>query len=455
MEGGNMEIVTARTVKITHLHKSGSCIAATAKLYGEAVDFCVNAFETMWSELQAHGNGLDTHFMQNYLISLVHSAKGRVARFPEFDKRFYKMPQFMLQDVVTKAYGHLSSYHSKHDKWENGGRNGSEPTLGSAKGETPTFYRKGYKQTDDGKAMLKLYNGHDWVWVEVSVSGTDMRSLWKSLGNGKLSCPTLQKRHHGWVLVFAIKEHVQLPDAPEYGETVLAVDLGINTDASCSVIRSDGTVLAREFVNFASEKDHIMHMLNRIRRISREIGSSNTHKVWEYVRHCNKEHAIHIAKAIVDIATIYNVDCIVFEHLDTGGKKHGSKKQKLAMWNHQTVQNVTATLAHKAEIRISHICAWGTSKLAYDGSGAVLRGKNSTKTNGCYSICEFQSGKVYNCDLNASYNIGARYFIREIKAKLSQICLDKLYQAYPESQHQTQCTLDTLRKAYAFSIMPA
>lgn len=40
-----MEIVTARAVKITHLHKSGSCIAATDKLYGEAVDFSARTCE--------------------------------------------------------------------------------------------------------------------------------------------------------------------------------------------------------------------------------------------------------------------------------------------------------------------------------------------------------------------------------------------------------------------------
>jgi hypothetical protein len=60
-------------------------------------------------------------------------------------------------------------------------------------------------------------------------------------------------------------------------------------------------------------------------------------------------------------------------------------------------------------IRVSHVNAWNTSSLAYDGTGKVERGVNHN-----YSICRFTTGKVYNCDLNASYNIGARYFIREI-----------------------------------------
>ena len=48
-----------------------------------------------------------------------------------------------------------------------------------------------------------------------------------------------------------------------------------------------------------------------------------------------------------------------------------------------------------------------TSRLAYDGSGKVLRGKESDRTTDNYSICEFSTGKIYHCDLNASYNIGA------------------------------------------------
>ena len=36
-------------------------------------------------------------------------------------------------------------------------------------------------------------------------------------------------------------------------------------------------------------------------------------------------------------------------------------------------------------------------------------------------ICRFQSGKTYNCDLSASYNIGARYIIKELIKVLPNI----------------------------------
>ena len=34
------------------------------------------------------------------------------------------------------------------------------------------------------------------------------------------------------------------------------------------------------------------------------------------------------------------------------------------------------------------------------------------------SLCTFTSGKRYNCDLSASYNIEARYYIRELTKPL-------------------------------------
>ena len=85
-------------------------------------------------------------------------------------------------------------------------------------------------------------------------------------------------------------------------------------------------------------------------------------------------------------------------------------------------------MAHRDGMRISRVCAWGTSKLAFDGSGKVTRDKHN------HSICTFANGKQYNCDLSASYNIGARFFLREWK------------KVYPDLEMPTtpQRTLSTL-----------
>ena len=91
---------------------------------------------------------------------------------------------------------------------------------------------------------------------------------------------------------------------------------------------------------------------------------------------------------------------IVFEYLEMKGKIRGSRKQRLHMWRKRDVQKRCTHLAHRKGMRVSRVCAWNTSALAFDGSGKVERSAEN------HSLCRFSTGKQYNCDLSASYNIG-------------------------------------------------
>ena len=54
------------------------------------------------------------------------------------------------------------------------------------------------------------------------------------------------------------------------------------------------------------------------------------------------------------------------------------------------------------------------------------------------------TGKVYNCDLNASYNIGARYFAREITKSLPARVRQRMEAKVPSCAKRSTCTLSTL-----------
>lgn len=166
------------------------------------------------------------------------------------------------------------------------------------------------------------------------------------------------------------------------------------------------------------------------------------YRLWAKAKGINKDISIKTANFIMEVAGLYDVDVIVFEHLDRKGKKRGSKKQKLHLWRSQYVQSIVEHKAHRLGMRISRICAWGTSRLVYDGSGTVLRGKDAGFT--CYSLCQFPNGKVYNCDLSASYNIGSRYFVREIIKSLPVRERLALEAKVPEVAKRSTCTLSTL-----------
>ena len=206
-------------------------------------------------------------------------------------------------------------------------------------------------------------------------------------------------------------------------------------------MKADGTVLGRHFYKLAKEYDSLTHSVNRIKK-AQQHGSRKTPKLWAKAQGINDNIAVKTARFIMDIAVSYNTDAIIFEHLDLNGRKRGSKKQKLQLWRARYVQSMVSDKAHRQGIRISRINAWGTSRLAYDGSGRVSRGREADLES--YSVCRFANGKIYNCDLNASYNIGARYFIREILKSLPVKERLALEAKVPQVAKRSTCTFSTL-----------
>ena len=220
------------------------------------------------------------------------------------------------------------------------------------------------------------------------------------------------------------------------------MDLGINTDAVCTIMRADGTVLGRRFINHPSEKDWMYRTLGRIRKFQREHGSAQSRGRWAYTKRLNIELGKKIAGAIIRYAEENHADVIVFEYLEMQGKISGKKKQKLHLWRKRDIQKRCEHQAHRKRMRVSRVCAWDTSRLAYDGSGRVSRDPKN------HSLCVFQTGKRYNCDLSASYNIGARYFIRELLKPLSVTERSLLEAKVPSVKRRISCVYADLGELF-------
>ena len=429
-----MDIISSYKVNIL----SKVNFAPTIDKYRKALAYLIGVFDAEWDTISSI-DGANERF--NFAEHLVHGTKKNKAKYSEFDEKFNKFPSYLRRAVISNALGTVSSYRSNLKNWEKDGKVGKPPRLTYKKDDMPVFYKgDSYKVGDNNnEAKLKLFINNDWRWVTVRLRHTDVRYLEKYWTGVKACAPVLEKRYGKYYLRFAFEEKVTLSSTEIKDQVICAVDLGINTDAVCSIMNSGGTVLARKFINFPCEKDHLDHVVNRIKKHQREHGNNSVRNFWSYAQRLNTEHANKIAAAIVEFAAANKVDCIVFEHLDMQGKKKGKSKQKLALWRKNTIQNVATHKAHRLGIRISRICAWNTSKLAFDGSGEVER----SNTN--YSLCTFATGKQYNCDLNASYNIGSRYFIRELLKPLSVTKRSLLLAKVPDLERRTLNTLSTLK----------
>ena len=373
---------------------------------------------------------------------LIHTTKKNHARF-DFDIRFPKMPSYLRRAAIQHALGSVFSYETRLEQWEAAGEPSGKPHHTCENHAMPVFYRDVmYREGTEGKdeAYLKLYDGHDWRWFRVCLSHTDMEYLRRNWYGKKASAPTLEKRHHKYFLRFSYTEEVMLTKTPVKEQIICSVDLGINTDAVCTIMRADGTVLGRKFIDFPSEKDRMYRTLGRIRRFQREHGSAQAGGRWAYTRRLNIELSRKIAGAVAEYAWENHADVIVFEYLEMNGKISGSKRQKLQLWRKRDIQKRCEHQVHRKGMRISRICAWNTSRLAYDGSGIVLRDWRN------HSLCAFQTEKRYNCDLSASYNIGARYFIRELLKPFPATERSLLEAKVPAVKRRTSCVYADLRE---------
>ena len=402
----------------------------TVTVYRSAVDYFIDVCEEHWEEIASYDAPLKRC---NYVEKLVHNTKNNIAAY-DFDAKFYKLPSYYRRAAISSAIGMVSSYRSNLANWENVGRKPCKPKAGYT---FPILYHKEcFRKTEDKYVCeIKVRIRNTWDWITVSLRKSDVDYIDRHCASRRRLSPSLVKRGKLWLLVFPFEEHVKLT---EKVDTILAVDLGINSACTCSVMTSDGTILGRKFLKLPGEQDSLMHALNRIKK-AQQHGNYKTPRLWARAKGINDHIAQLTADFIIDTAVYYNVDCIVFEHLDLKKKKRGSKKQKLHMWKANTVQRIVTDKAHRLHMRISRVCAWGTSKYAYDGSGTVERGIDDN-----YSLCRFTSGKIYNCDLSASYNIGARYIIREIVKSLPETARVALEAKVPQIAKRSTCTYSTL-----------
>lgn len=435
-----MKLHSSYKVKI---HGYSRVLDDTSSAYRLAVNWYISLCLDVWEELSVIP-GLNRQ--QSYVESITVPTKKHPVVMRDFCAAFYKFPSYLRRAAINEAIGKVSSYKSNLANWEaaSPSERNKRPSIPKAGRTFPAMYKGNcYVRIDDYTAKIRVFIHNTWDWVTVTFCKSDADYISKHCAGRKECVPTLRKRRKAWFLDFPFEENVSLPEKDIFHTTVLAVDLGINSACTCSVMRSDGTVIGRRFLRLPKENDCLTRKTNRL-RVAQSHGSRGCCRLWSLAKGAADDIAVKTASFIMDTAALYNADVIVFEHLDVGGKKRGSRKMRLHLWKARYVQSMVTDKAHRLGMRVSRVNAWNTSCLAFDGSGRVKRGQESAKTAGCYSVCEFTTGKVYNCDLNASYNIGARYFIREIIKSLPARERQLMEAKVPSCVKRSTCTLSTL-----------
>ena len=413
-----------------------TALEISIRIYRQALNVIIPIINGGWETLSQYEY---TNQKYNMIEKWIHSTAKNQARF-DFDKQFPKFPSYLRRSVIANAFGIVSSYRSNLSNWEKAPK-GQAPKLGLTQYAYPAYYKGGlFRNFDPVRQIidLKVFKNGDWVYETYTLKTSDCTYYKKNLANKKQNVPIITKKGRRFYAAFSYEENVPLI-AEDKIEKICAIDLGLNTDATCCIMGVDGTVYARKFIHFSEEHDQLNTQLGRIKRNQKRGNKKNT-RLWKRVSGISQSIADKTAQAIFEFGSQHGVDVFVLEFLDFKGKQ---AVKSAHFWRYKRIFSVLGLKAHRHGLRISRVCAYNTSRLAFDDSGIVKRGWKISKETP-YSIIQFTSGKFYNADLNASYNIGARYFIRHLLKTVTVTQRLALEAKVPQVAKRSTCTLSHL-----------
>ncbi|MEL6579623.1 MAG: transposase [Cyanobacteria bacterium J06621_12] len=369
----------------------------------------VGVINTHWSTIGL----LDAKSQIPAVEKLVHqTAKNASPRYQYFNRRFYKFPSYYRRGAIQFAVGQVSSFNSRYRDWQSGIRKRKDalpPRLNANCGTYPPLYKGQCVKLSDNlnSAAIKVFTGKDWVWSIVGITGHRQRHL---NPNNQRKSPYLIVNSKGCHL--SVPFQIKTPKIADK-ESVLSVDLGINATATVSIVNFDGTVNHREFVHPGRDIDRRDKRLKRISKkasLTGKLQKGFARGLYRKAGNINREIGQKVSARLVKIAKQYGIKYIVFEHLKgwrpRGGKRRSTLRQRFHGWLHRQVVNLTEMKWSELGGKVVFVNPRGTSSNAYDGSGKLKRSSKS------YEQAVFSSGKKYNCDLSASYNIGARFILK-------------------------------------------
>jgi IS605 OrfB family transposase len=422
----------------------------TLEIYRKALSFYINTVYREWNSIKDVEN---TNAQVAYLEKITHKTAKNPDPAYDFDKDFYKFPSYLRRACIAESIGYVKGFFSSVENYEqekaaalSKGKKFRKkpPVLQLTHNSFPVLYKPVmFIKQSDSKVKIKAYVNNDWVWLDLTLDTRNLLSSkkYRFTGYKELNPVLVQKGKHFYLHIPYLTKATLKTNAID-AEIAIGVDLGLTKSAVCCAVNKNGTVIGRLFINQPIEKDRLFRTINRLSKAKRQSGCVKAPNYWRVIKNIEKQIVQDTADRIVEFAVKHNADVIVFENLGRMKQPkdfYGAKKLrfKLHFWAKQAIVRKTLQQAHFFGIRIAKVLAKGTSKYAFDGSGEVER-------NAKRDLCRFTTNKHYHSDLNASYNIAARFFIKFFLKPLPEMVRLQLQAKVPETAARHQQTLSSL-----------
>ena len=381
---------------------------------------------------------------------LIHATQNNPSpRYAFFDRNFPKFPSYLRRAAIMAALGQVSSFATRYARWQGGTRKRKDalpPRRTSDNTLNPPLYRGQCVRFDDQyqNAEIKVWSGTDWIWTTLKIAAKRHRH---EASQNKALSPTLLADGKSVKLAVPFEVPVQYPPRKTL-QRVCGVDLGIRKTATASIVSADGTVVARRFFHRGADidrRDKGLVTVNSKARLTMgkggKLSAGFCKALYRKARHRNRDMAQRLSREIVAFAQEHGAQAIVLEHLKhyrpRAGRKGSTLRQRFHGWLHRLLAQRIQERAEELGLLVEFVNQAGTSAFAYDGSGAVKRDSHN------WSWVKFTTGKRYNADLNACYNIAARFFAKMLglTGRNAQACVRGKSSA---TQPRIPVTLSTL-----------
>ena len=382
--------------------------------------------------------------------SLIHAtARNPDPQYRFFDHRFPKFPSYLRRAAITAALGQVSSFATRYARWQAGVRKRRDALPPRRTGENnlnPPLYRGQCIRFDASYhvAEIKVWSGTDWIWTKLHIAAKRHRH---EASQNKALSPTLLADGKSVKLAVPFEVPVQYPPRKSV-QRACGVDLGIRKTATASIVSTDGTVVARRFFHRGADIDRRDKGLVAVRSKARftmgksgKLSAGFCKAMYRKARNRNRDMAQRLSREIVAFAQEHGAQAIVLEHLKQyrprAGRKGSTLRQRFHGWLHSLLAERIRERAEELGLLVEFVNQAGTSTFAYDGSGVVKRDARN------WSWVRFTTGKRYHADLNACYNIAARFFAKMLglTGRNAQACVRGKSSA---TQPRIPVTLSTL-----------
>jgi len=423
-------LILARATKTIHKkleYKKPDCFTATQELFNRVARFYFNI-------IQEHPYILELNQKRALTALERRTVQTKDNPTPVRPLPFQHVPAMFRRAAINTAYGSARSFFSNLKKYKEkkaevearGKKYKRRPPVPPREwNKKVVFYAGMIKDMDKNTVMLKLYTGKAWVWMKFKHTGRDFPEGWK------VGSPHAVIYKNRLELHFPVEKNVKLTSISKQIQQnpnlrVCAVDLNMDGNhAVCTILSSDGTQGRVQFIHGNKALHHRRKRLLGKIAVKRSqhnglLEDDDNKAHWKKIRDIEGCEAHRVSRRIVKFALENEATVIVFENLKNltpvKGKYSRRSNTKRAYWLKGKIQDFTGYKAKEHRILVSIVNPRNTSRNCFYCDEQVSRYKDvpdGYTVGAPLFLCS--NGHKGNADVNASWNIGKKFFLKHSK----------------------------------------